>query len=364
MNNLDANESKPGASLKAAREKLGLSINDVSIATKISLRVLKALEAGKVDELPAASFTRGFIRSYAAYLKIDSAPILNEFSMVDKGASPKPAHPAETETILTEEPLKLSETADTTQTKSAAEPESPAISTTATWAGLNDPSITNKAVLASALLVVALLVFAIKKIVDKYAQERVIAPIAAPVDGKSEGKDAPTEKLAENSGQEGTSSESDVESAKDLSNENVAITVPDVTDKNEAPKAGAAESSAAPVESTTSKETTNSAAPTVAKPETTAPAPTATEAKKAAPVKKIAPQEIIIEALDSVTVTVTIDDEDPKKMTLNPESLSTIKAKSKIEIEAADGGMINIIHNGRDRGVPGDLGKPIKLKYP
>ena len=32
--------------------------------------------------------------------------------------------------------------------------------------------------------------------------------------------------------------------------------------------------------------------------------------------------------------------------------------------EFTDGGAVNVIVNGRDRGVPGTIGKPIKLTYP
>ena len=41
-----------------------------------------------------------------------------------------------------------------------------------------------------------------------------------------------------------------------------------------------------------------------------------------------------------------------------------IKAKEKIELEVSDGGLVNIIHNGKDLGNPGDLGKSKKVKYP
>jgi cytoskeleton protein RodZ len=111
-----------------------------------------------------------------------------------------------------------------------------------------------------------------------------------------------------------------------------------------------------------------------AKPEPAKVEPPKTEAPKTEVAKKetpktdapkpAVPQEVILEALDKVEVSIRIDGESSKKLTLNPESVHTIKAKSSIEIEVSDGGMVNVIHNGRERGVPGDLGKSAKLKYP
>ena len=68
---------------KEAREKQGLSINDVATATKINPGVLKALEEGRLDDLPPRTFTRGFVRSYAQYLKIDPSPVIKAFDLED-----------------------------------------------------------------------------------------------------------------------------------------------------------------------------------------------------------------------------------------------------------------------------------------
>ena len=82
-----------------------------------------------------------------------------------------------------------------------------------------------------------------------------------------------------------------------------------------------------------------------------------------APAAAGTPQEVILEALDTVEVTAVIDGVS-QKIKLSPEAVHTIKAKTSIRLDIADGGMVNIIHNGRDRGVPGDLGKPTQVKYP
>jgi hypothetical protein len=68
----------PGADLRFGdelrRERLAreITLEEISAATKISLRVLRALEASDLEHLPAPAFTRGFIRSYAQHIGIDA----------------------------------------------------------------------------------------------------------------------------------------------------------------------------------------------------------------------------------------------------------------------------------------------------
>lgn len=55
-----------GALLRECREAQGMSIDDLSRATRIGPRHLLALEDDRFRELPAPVFVRGFIRSYCA----------------------------------------------------------------------------------------------------------------------------------------------------------------------------------------------------------------------------------------------------------------------------------------------------------
>jgi cytoskeletal protein RodZ len=54
-----------GAYLRQAREKRGISLQQVSVTTKISARVLDALERNDPSKLPGGIFSRAFVRSYA-----------------------------------------------------------------------------------------------------------------------------------------------------------------------------------------------------------------------------------------------------------------------------------------------------------
>lgn len=66
----------PGATLREAREKLGLSVADAADQTKLAPRQIEALEADDYAHLPEMAFVRGFVRSYAKILHLDPQPLL------------------------------------------------------------------------------------------------------------------------------------------------------------------------------------------------------------------------------------------------------------------------------------------------
>src|SRR3954466_14004322 len=68
-----------GQILKDNREKKGITLSEVSLATKISVKVLTAIEEGQTDRLPTKTFLRGFVRAYARYLNLNEEMILNSF---------------------------------------------------------------------------------------------------------------------------------------------------------------------------------------------------------------------------------------------------------------------------------------------
>ncbi len=60
-----------GSLLKSEREKKQKTLKDIADATKISMSVLKAMEEGRAELLPALSYVRGFLKLYAAELDLD-----------------------------------------------------------------------------------------------------------------------------------------------------------------------------------------------------------------------------------------------------------------------------------------------------
>lgn len=76
----------PGEILRAAREKAGYSLSDISAQTKINEKQLEAIESGDVGRLPPETFAKAFIKSYCKALKIDAAPIIVSFGFSEAGA--------------------------------------------------------------------------------------------------------------------------------------------------------------------------------------------------------------------------------------------------------------------------------------
>lgn len=60
-----------GERLKREREKRGVTLDEISVATKIGTRMLRALEEEKFDQLPGGIFNKGFVRAYAQQLHLD-----------------------------------------------------------------------------------------------------------------------------------------------------------------------------------------------------------------------------------------------------------------------------------------------------
>lgn len=65
-----------GATLREAREALGISMEEVAVRIKFAPRQIEALEANRWDELPELAFIRGFVRSYARLLELDPEALL------------------------------------------------------------------------------------------------------------------------------------------------------------------------------------------------------------------------------------------------------------------------------------------------
>ena len=68
-----------GKSLIKEREARGVSLEDISGHTKISVRMLKAIETERFDQLPGGIFNKSYVRQYARYLGLDEEQIASEY---------------------------------------------------------------------------------------------------------------------------------------------------------------------------------------------------------------------------------------------------------------------------------------------
>ncbi len=69
-----------GAKLKVAREAMQLSLRDVADATRLRILVLEKMEDGSFDYKLQDIYKRGFLRIYAAFLKLDVDAIMREYN--------------------------------------------------------------------------------------------------------------------------------------------------------------------------------------------------------------------------------------------------------------------------------------------
>jgi helix-turn-helix protein len=69
-----------GNSLREARYRQQLDLPEIEQATKIRARYLRALEEETFDVLPAQTYVKGFLRTYADYLGLDGQLYVDEYN--------------------------------------------------------------------------------------------------------------------------------------------------------------------------------------------------------------------------------------------------------------------------------------------
>jgi cytoskeleton protein RodZ len=332
-----------GQMLKQRREALKISIAEVSISTKITSRMLQAIEAGNMDLLPARTFLRGFVKSYATYLKMDLDEVLKSFNEDMAALEPAPVPPVTESTRESAPAPKL----DTPPSGPRMPIEFP-----------NFAGMVKKAALGLGLVGLVGLIVIVYQLVQKYEREGQLDEVPSTLSKiESEpAKDAEPPKAAEKTPEP---------DAKTADVKPPAETKPEVVEKPV--------EIAKPVEPTIPIETPKPAAIVEVPKVEPKPTEVAKPAPPPEPVAVVAPppaatpsggQEIIIEALDKVDISFRVDNGQQKHVSMQPDQVHTIKATGVVAIEMSDGGAVNIIHNGRDVGVPGDLGRPKKIQLP
>jgi cytoskeleton protein RodZ len=79
-----------GAKLSEARQQQSVTLEEIAAKTYIPLRLLGAIEAGKLEQLPEPVFIQGFIRRYADALGLDGPALSKEFSLQAPAVAPPP----------------------------------------------------------------------------------------------------------------------------------------------------------------------------------------------------------------------------------------------------------------------------------
>ena len=79
-----------GEKLKKAREKRSITLEQISLSTKIGTRMLQALEDDKFGQLPGGIFNKGFVRSYARFVGLDEDQTVADY-LEASGEAPPPS---------------------------------------------------------------------------------------------------------------------------------------------------------------------------------------------------------------------------------------------------------------------------------
>ena len=69
-----------GASLREARTRRGLSLDDVTTGLRIRERYVTALEEERWELMPAEAYTKGFLRMYAEFLGLNGTLYVDEYN--------------------------------------------------------------------------------------------------------------------------------------------------------------------------------------------------------------------------------------------------------------------------------------------
>ncbi len=84
----DTNETSIGARLRARREELDISLDQVVARTRIRRVYLEALEGERFDEFPGEAYLKGYLKGYAESLGLDPQPLLAELARQKPSLAP------------------------------------------------------------------------------------------------------------------------------------------------------------------------------------------------------------------------------------------------------------------------------------
>src|SRR3989338_512634 len=301
-----------GELLKTERLKRNLSVADVASSLKLSSRIILSIEAGDVEELPAKTFIRGFVKSYAQLLKLDSDLILRQF--LEEMGSTQP---------LPKVPPPQSTTSDNKPHKTKSEP------VVATHLDINQDSKKKTILYISIAVVLLAFILIINNVVDKYQKEseidKLVVPQVQPL--------PPTENSS----------------------------VPTIT-----PGIGA--SAGAPIDPLAAAAGITAGKPTV---ETVSGSELSTSdiGPSTAPPNEFEPSsekpvELIIEAKKDIEFFYAKGNtKNFVRVKLSPKEIQVIRSPAGLHLKAGDGSALYLILNGVEKGLAASAGKPIRLTF-
>ena len=321
-----------GELLKSERIKKDLSIQDVAYALKLSVRIITAIESGDTDDLPAKTFVRGFVKSYADYLKIDSDAVLKQFQEEMGSTHPVPKTIATPSTGV----ANTTEAAMPTSSKVAFRQNVESINGNKMEGGLTKKNIIYFAVVTSLVIVIAV----INKIANHYQNE-----IPQVTDASAEGVPVNTEAAVASSPAVVAAETVPTDIVSALSTSSTLM--------------GGIESS-----STASPAATVAAAQPASAAATTAPVQAGPEKTAAVEKSKGQPVEVLIEAKkDSYIDYAKGNTSEFKRLTLKANTYQILKSQAGLHLRAADGSAVSITVNGVSKGQMAPANKFVEMTF-
>lgn len=327
-----------GELLKSERLKKDLSIQDVAYALKLSTRIITAIENGDTDDLPAKTFVRGFVKSYADYLKIDSDAVLKQFSEEMGSTHPVPKTitpvPGIGDQPAAEVPTQKSSTVAFRQSVES-------IHGTKMEGGLTRKNIVYIAVVTSLVILIAI----INKIANHYQNE-----IPQVADASAEGVPVNTEAVV--------ASSPSVVAAETVPTTDIATALA-ASSTLTGQIDGNGDTAQAEVAKPAATASATTAPATVA-----ATAPSAPQNTAAAEKSKGQPVEVLIEAKkDSYIDYAKGNTSEFKRLTLKANTYQILKSQAGLHLRAADGSAVSITVNGVSKGPMAPANKFVEMTF-
>lgn len=389
---------KTGQLLQDLRIQKGFTLAEVSSALKINSKVLHALEIGDNSQLPKPAFVRGFIKSYALYLKADPEPVLREYQqeigaslVVIEGESIQDLTPElGSSSDSTENKLSLDHKKGSNDTKvmtnSPSHKENKSVS----------PQEKNERVFSYSdfdaeekqrggwrvvifgliIIILTLVIYTAFRTIERYQREaiitaeteRTLGELAAsgvtlptpstplPETASAESESMPPQQQPEAANNGSGSSVSQVDSKIESGDQQKNLQTEQSSQQKAVP-----EPSAQPAANEVSPPKVAENAQATPPPAETVPsnAPPV-DAPKVTTIKKF--REILIEALDDVRIEFEASG---KKGVLNlkKDQIHILRVNRSAVLKLSDAGAANISVDGTDRGIAGEKGSPIVVRY-
>jgi cytoskeleton protein RodZ len=324
-----------GELLKAERIKRNLTVAEVAATLKLSSKIITSIESGDVDELPAKTFIRGFVKSYATLLKLDPDLILRQFQEEMGSTQPMPKN-----AIPTSMPSQaVADEKSTGKSKNS-------LSQAATKDLILDRDHKKKTIvyvsIAAALIAVILI---INSTIEKYQKEAVVdknkIEQIQPINPSAEVKPGAT-----------IPSIAPMSAAAESTNSSAAIPV---LDPNATKSAESKLQDTAPAGTAT---TTKQSTVTEEKPAVPTTTPDEFEPSSGKPI------EIIVEAKKAVDIYYAKGN--TKNFThvkLEPKQIQIIRSPAGLHLKAEDGSLLYLTINGVEKGPASAANKPVRLTF-